>query len=75
MGTICRIYERTGDGVKQVAEIRGRMVTGEKADFIRRSLQGYGFPDAPIEEVVNEFLLENPGWGLAFIPPEEDVGR
>ncbi len=67
--TICRIYERTEHGARIIAEIRGSTVTGRKAASIRKLLKIYGFPDAPIEDVVNELLLVSPGMGAAIIPP------
>ncbi len=69
MGAICRIYERTDRGVKVVAVIRDGKVTGKKAASIRKILKKYGFPNAPIEDVIDEFLITSPGWGAALVLP------
>jgi hypothetical protein len=68
MGAICRIYERTDKGVKVIARVRDGKVTGRKAASIRKLLKQYGFPDAPLEVVIDQLLLSNPGLGVAYIP-------
>ena len=72
MGSICRIYERRDHGVKVIAIIRDGKVTGPKAASIRKMLEGYGFPHAPIEDVMDEFLIASPGIGVAYVPSDED---
>jgi hypothetical protein len=72
MRAICRFYERTDHGVKIVAEIRDNKVTGKKAASIRKILERYGFPDAPMEDVIDQFLFTSPDMGVAFIPPMDE---
>jgi len=69
MGAICRIYERSGLGVKVIAQIRDGKVTGAKAASIRKLLVQYGFPHAPLPAVIDQLLLSNPKFGVAYIPP------
>ena len=75
MGAICRIYERTDHGVKVIAEIRDHKVTGRKAASIRKVLEQYGFPDAPIEDVIDQFLITSPGMGAAIVPEWDHDSR
>ncbi len=64
MAAVYRIYERTGRGARVVAEVRDGEVTGESSASIRNLLEAYGFPDVPIEEVIDRFLLASgPAWG------------
>ena len=67
MAAVYRIYERTGHGARVVAEVRDGEVTGESSASIRNLLEAYGFPDVPIEEVIDRFLLASlrraPAWG------------
>jgi hypothetical protein len=72
MGTICRIYERTDKGMKLIAQIRNGRVTGWKARSIRKTLQQYGFPNAPLEDVIDLLLVSTPGLGVAFVPTSEN---
>jgi hypothetical protein len=69
MGAICRIYERSGRGLKKVAEIRDGKVTGKKAVSIRKLLKQYGFPNAPLEDVIDQLLLTGPAIGVALVGP------
>lgn len=70
MYTVYRIYERTEDGMQVIAEVRGGTITGNSAALIRKILAEYGFPYIPIEDVIDQFLLANPGMGAAIIPPD-----
>ncbi len=71
MAAVYRIYERTGHGARVVAEVRDGEVTGESSASIRNLLEAYGFPDVPIEEVIDRFLLASreasPGMGAALV--------
>ncbi len=68
MGATCRIYERTDKGVRVIVRVLDGKVTGRKAASIRKLLKQYGFPKAPLEAVIDQLLLSNPGLGVAFIP-------
>jgi hypothetical protein len=72
MGAICRIYERTGDGVRVIAQIRDGKVTGVKAAHIREVLVECGFPNAPLEDVLDQLLLSQPGLGVAYILKDDE---
>ncbi len=74
MAAICRIYRRTGHGVKLVAQIRGKKVTGPEAAAIQKLLKQYGFPRAPIEDIVDQLLLADHELGAAVIPDKKDRG-
>ena len=71
MGGICRIYERTNQGVKFIAQVRGSKVTGRQAGRIRKLLKQYGFPHAPMEAIIDQLLLANPNLGAAVIPDKD----
>lgn len=73
MGTICRIYEQTDSGMKVIAQIRNGRVTGKKAGAIRKALRQYGFPHAPLEDVIDLLLMTTPGLGVAFVPTGEKM--
>ncbi len=73
MGTICRIYEQTDRGMKLIAQIRNGRVTGKKAGAIRKMLRQYGFPNAPLEDVIDLLLVTTPGLGVAFVPTGETM--
>jgi hypothetical protein len=69
MGTICRIYEQnSGGGTKFVAQIRDGKVTGPKAGPIQKQLRRFGFPNAPLETVIDMLLLTEPGLTVAYAP-------
>ncbi len=73
MGTICRIYEQTDRGMKVIAQIRNGRVTGRKAGAIRKALRQYGFPNVPLEDVIDMLLVTTPGLGVAFVPTGESM--
>ncbi len=68
MALICRIYRRTDHGVKLIAHIRGKKVTGREAAAIQKLLKQYGFPHAPIEDIIDQLLLSDHSLGAAIIP-------
>ena len=68
MAGICRIYKRTSYGVRLIAEVRGGRVTGRQAGTVRKMLRQCGFPNAPIELVIDQLLLTNRDLGAAIIP-------
>ena len=69
MYAVYRIYERTEEGMKVIAEVRAGMVTGSSAASIRKILAEYGFPYTPIEDIIDQFLLANRGMGAAIYSP------
>lgn len=71
MAAICRIYRRTNHGVKLIAQVRGTKVTGREAAAIQKLLKQYGFPHAPIEDIIDQLLLGDHELGAAVIPDQK----
>jgi hypothetical protein len=75
MGAVCLIYEQTDKGVKVIARIDGGRVSGRKARSITKLLKRFGFPKAPLEGVIDQLLLTQPGLGVAFFPGKTRQAR